>query len=98
MAIKWDDIKRDTGEVGRGRREAVKQALEDAMALADLREARKTTQVVLAEAIGVSQTRVSRIEREDDLYISTLRRYVQALGGQLELRAVFDDDEVLLKS
>lgn len=68
------------------------------MALADLREARKTTQVVLAEAIGVSQTRVSRIEREDDLYISTLRRYVQALGGQLELRAVFDDDEVLLKS
>ena len=72
--------------------------LEGAVALADVREARSASQGAVAQAMGVTQGRVSRIERGGDLYISTLRRYVEALGGQLQLRAIFDDDEVLLKS
>jgi hypothetical protein len=46
---------------------------------------------VLAEALDVSQPNVSRIEHQDDVFLSTLRSYVEALGGRLEVRAVFDD-------
>jgi DNA-binding XRE family transcriptional regulator len=57
--------------------------------LAELRRARSYTQTQLAKVLGVSQAQVSRIENQADLYLSTLASYVAALGGELELRAVF---------
>jgi transcriptional regulator with XRE-family HTH domain len=71
--------------------------MRDALALAELRASRDLTQVHLARALGVSQPNVSRIEHQEDVYLSTLRSYVQALGGQLEIRAVFDDEVVDLE-
>jgi DNA-binding XRE family transcriptional regulator len=62
--------------------------------LADLRRARAMTQATLAEAIGTSQGEVSRIERQADLYLSTLARYVEAMGGELEMVARFNDERV----
>jgi DNA-binding XRE family transcriptional regulator len=59
--------------------------------LSQLRNARRLTQVQLAAILGVSQAQVSRMENQADLYLSTLRSYVQAMGGELELRAVFPD-------
>lgn len=60
--------------------------------LAELRDRiRLLTQVTVAERLGMKQPHVSRIENQDDLLISTLRRYVDALGGRLELVAAFDD-------
>ena len=44
----------------------------------------------------VTQANISRIERQEDLKLSTLERYIEALGGRLEVRAVFDDGDVLL--
>jgi len=67
--------------------------------LARLAQARKEqgyTQVDFAELLGTSQGNVSKIENQDDLLLSTLRRYVVALGGRLELHAVFEDDRVEL--
>lgn len=61
--------------------------------LAQLRQARRLTQTQLAGALGVSQAQVSRVENQADLYLSTLRSYVQAMGGELELRAVFPDGQ-----
>jgi hypothetical protein len=49
--------------------------------------------VQLAAALGVSQAQVSRIENQTDLYLSTLRSYVEAMGGELQLRAVFPDGQ-----
>lgn len=65
-----------------------------------LRERRGVTQTALAEALNVSRPRVSRIENDgEDLRISTMERYVQALGGHLKVTAVFDDgDEVALRA
>jgi transcriptional regulator with XRE-family HTH domain len=80
----------------RARIEAYRHAIRDAMALADLRADRKMTQQEVAEALRVSQPNVSRIEHEEDLYISTLRGYVIALGGKLEINAVFPDQTVAL--
>jgi len=60
-------------------------------ALAELRKARHLTQVQLAKALGISQGEVSRIEHQADLFVSTLRSYVEAAGGDLVLVARFPD-------
>jgi DNA-binding XRE family transcriptional regulator len=65
-----------------------------AMPLDELRKARQMTQIKLAEALGVNQSEVSKIEHRTDLYVSTLAEYVEALGGHLEIRAVFQDREM----
>jgi transcriptional regulator with XRE-family HTH domain len=65
-----------------------------AMPLDELRRARQMTQAKLAESLGVNQGEVSKIEHRTDLYLSTLSEYVEALGGKLEIRAVFSDREV----
>ena len=63
--------------------------------LSQLRNARRLTQVQLAAILGVSQAPVSRVENQADLYLSTLRSYVQAMGGEPELRAVFPDGQAV---
>jgi DNA-binding Xre family transcriptional regulator len=69
-------------------------AMEDAVALGKLRESRNVTQVNLAAELGISQGNVSRMESRSEMYLSTLRSYIEALGGRLEITAVFDDDRV----
>ncbi len=61
--------------------------------LADLREQRGATQEQLAHALDVSRPSVSKIERNDDWYVSTLSHYMSALGGELRLCAVFPDQQ-----
>jgi len=78
------------------RYEPMRRATEDAVRLGQLREARKMTQVQVAQVLRSSQANVSKLERRDDLYLSTLGEYVEALGGRLELRAVFPDDMILI--
>jgi len=67
-------------------------ALRDAIALHELRKGRGLTQVALAAKLGRSQGAVSELERREDVYLSSLREYVEALGGQLEVVAVFDNE------
>ncbi len=62
----------------------------------DARKHRALTQVQLADTLGISQGNVSRLETRSDVYLSTLRSYVEALGGQLEIAAVFGDDRVVV--
>ena len=57
--------------------------------LQGLRRAHKLTQKKMAEALGIGQDSVSRLEQRSDLLLSTLRSYVQALGGQLSIVAEF---------
>ena len=71
----------------------VRQSLES-MPLDEIRKARQMTQAKLADTLGVNQGEVSKIEHRADLYISTLAGYVEALGGKLEIRAVFPDREM----
>ena len=62
--------------------------------LEQLRSARSLTQTNMAQALGVNQSAVSKIEKRTDMYLSTLRSYVEAMGGSLEIRAVFPDGSV----
>lgn len=64
------------------------------MPLQHLRNAREMTQTRLAELLEMDQGNVSKLEQRTDMYLSTLRSYVEALGGELEIRAVFPEGDV----
>ncbi len=61
--------------------------------LQELRQAHKLTQKRMAEVLGIGQDSVSRLEQRSDLLISTLRGYVEAMGGRLSLIAEFPNQE-----
>lgn len=67
------------------------QLIDEEMTLRDLRKARELTQARMAEALHISQDGVSRIEKRSDFLLSTLRSYVEAMGGKLRLVAEFSD-------
>ena len=84
-------------EMPAARRKKIAQRVEQALAampLEEVRRARQMTQVALAQTLGVNQGEVSKIEHRTDVYLSTLAGYVEALGGRLEIRAVFPDREM----
>ena len=64
------------------------------MHLNELRKARKKSQTVIGKKLNIKQAAISRIENRTDMYISTLRDYVKALGGELEIVARFQDMDV----
>lgn len=64
------------------------------MPLHELRRARELSQVALAEALDATQPEISKIEHRTDLYVSTLRRYIEAMGGRLDIVAHFPDGDV----
>ncbi len=67
------------------------ELLAEEMTLRELRRARRLTQVRMAKELGVTQDSVSRLEKRSDLLLSTLRKAVQAMGGNLSLVAEFPD-------
>lgn len=66
------------------------------MTLRELREAAGKTQVEVAALTAMAQSELSKVERRDDHKLSTLRRYVEALGGELEVVAVLNGKRVVL--
>jgi len=65
--------------------------IEKEMTLRDLRKARELTQERIAEALHISQNGVSRIGKRSDFLLSTLRSYIEAMGGKLRLVVEFPD-------
>lgn len=71
-----------------------RRAMVDALTLAELRNSRNITQIQLAAQLGITQGNVSRLEGRSEIYLSTLRSYIEALGGHLEIAAVFGDERI----
>jgi len=67
------------------------EIIAEEMSLRDLRRARKLTQARVAKALGVTQDSVSRLEKRSDLLLSTLRKTVKAMGGDVRIVAEFPD-------
>jgi hypothetical protein len=94
----WQDVKDRHLSPERqeaSRRWVEKETLE--MNLRALRELTGKTQTEMAELAEMTQGELSKTERREDHLLSTIRRYVTALGGELEVLAVFDDKKVRLK-
>jgi DNA-binding transcriptional regulator YiaG len=88
---KWTDIKARTKSDTRGRIEAEAQRLSEDLHLSQLRKARGLTQETMAELLGVSQAEVSKMERRTELYVGTLRKFIEAMNGELVIAARFAD-------
>ncbi len=73
------------------RAEALTVEMDRALSLAELRRARALTQDQLAADLHVGQASIAKLERRTDMYLSTLRRFVEAMGGELEIVARFPD-------
>ncbi len=74
-------------------KEKAKKMLSE-MPLQELRQARQLSQERIAEVLSTKQANVSRLEKRSDMYISTLRSYIEAMGGQLDIIARFPDGDV----
>jgi transcriptional regulator with XRE-family HTH domain len=70
------------------------KVLLNAMPLQELRHARNLSQEQLAQTLSVKQAAVSKLEKRTDMYISTLRNFIKAMGGDLEIIATFPDGSV----
>jgi len=91
---KWSDIRaRYDTPAHRARVEDEKRLMDALTTLYELRKQRGVTQADLARALAVSQPAVSKIERGDDPSVSTLQKYVAALGGELHVSATFPDGQ-----
>jgi transcriptional regulator with XRE-family HTH domain len=92
MAVNVDDKIKKLSPAQRKKVEArAAELIAEEMTLRELRKARKLTQVRIAKTLGVTQDSVSRLEKRSDLLLSTLRKTVQAMGGNLSLVAEFPD-------
>jgi DNA-binding XRE family transcriptional regulator len=94
MAHKWSEIRRTLSPEQEEETRQYVEALVKAVTLNQLRQARSLTQANLASVLGVNQGSVSKMEKRTDMYVSTLRSFIQAMGGQLQIKAVFPEGEV----
>jgi DNA-binding transcriptional regulator YiaG len=97
MAHKWKAIR---GKSSTEREARIRQRVKESgtvMNLHQLREARNLTQVNLAKVLNVNQGAVSKMEKRTDMYLSTLRSYIKAMGGDLQIKAVFPESKVQIE-
>jgi transcriptional regulator with XRE-family HTH domain len=94
---KWSEIRDKMSPERKARVDAAVRRELLAMELRELRQEAGKTQTEVAEVAEMTQAELSKFERRDDHLISTLRRYVEALGGELEVVAVFDNKRIALK-
>jgi predicted transcriptional regulator len=94
MAKNFKELQAKMSPERRARNAAAAKKMVEEMPLDELREARELTQEQLARVLRVNQAAVSKMERRTDMYLSTLQGIIKAMGGRLEIRAVFPDGVV----
>jgi transcriptional regulator with XRE-family HTH domain len=82
----------------RSRAAAKAAALREEMTLAELRQARELTQEALGETLNVGQTAIAKMEKRTDMYVGNLRRFIEAMGGELDITARFPDGAVKISN
>jgi ribosome-binding protein aMBF1 (putative translation factor) len=98
MAKKFSELEAKMSPESRTRvKEEVRKALAE-MPLNELRNARGLSQKMLAEALNIQQPAIAKMERRTDMYISTLRSHIEAMGGELEIIAKFPDGAVKINT
>lgn len=94
MAKKFAELEAKMSPESRSRSDALYEKLVAEMPLHELRRAKALSQAKLAEALHINQAAVSKMENRTDMYISTLRDYIRAMGGDLEIIAQFPEGSV----
>src|SRR5271169_534026 len=94
MAKKFSQLRARMSPEARARAETKANEMLAEMPLNELRHARGLSQKMLAEALHVQQPSIAKLERRTDMYVSTLRSHIEAMGGELEIVARFPDGAV----
>ena len=96
MAKKFRNLRNNMSRERRGKIAKMTKGMLAEMPMHELRRARQLSQEQLADVLDIKQGSVSKLERRTDLYISTLRRYIEAMGGELTLQARFPEGSVTI--
>ena len=94
MSKKFSQLQAAMSPEAQSRSAARAEAMLLEMQLQQLRKSRNVTQTELADLMRIEQGAISKLERRDDMYVSTLREYIKALGGELKLVASFPDTDI----
>jgi len=98
MARKFSELRSRMSPEAQARAEAQAEVMLAEMPLNELRQARGLSQKMLAEVLHVQQPSIAKIEKRTDMYLSTLRSHIEAMGGQLEVVARFPDGAVKISN
>jgi len=94
MAKKFSDLRSAMSAEAQNRSEHLAKEMLSEMPLHELRQARGLSQQMLASLLKVQQPAIAKLERRTDMYLSTLRSHIEAMGGELEIVAHFPDGSV----
>ena len=98
MANKFSELRAQMRPDSQVIAKAKAQAMLAEMPLNELRQARGLTQKMLADLLHVQQPSIAKIEKRTDMYISSLRSHIEAMGGELEVVAKFPDGNVKISN
>src|ERR1035437_4935801 len=98
MTNKFSELRAIMTPAAQARSAAKAQAMLAEMPLNELRQARGLSQKMLADVLHVQQPAIAKIEKRTDMYLSTLRSHIEAMGGQLEVVARFPDGVVKISN
>ena len=98
MAKKFSELRSRMSAESRARAEIEAQTMLAEMPLNELRQARGLSQKALAEVLHVQQPSIAKLEKRADMYLSTLRSHIEAMGGELEVIARFPDGSVKISN
>ncbi|NKC14387.1 MAG: transcriptional regulator [Gammaproteobacteria bacterium] len=98
MAKKFSELRGKMSAEAQAEAKTKTAVMLEGMPLHELRRARGLSQQTLAEVLHVQQPAVAKLEQRTDMYISTLRNHIRAMGGELEIIAKFPDGEVKIEN
>ena len=98
MAKSFSELRSKMSPASRGRSSAKAKAMIAEMPLDELRQARGLSQKMLADILHIQQPAIAKLEKRTDIYISTLRSHVEAMGGELEVIARFPEGDVKINN
>lgn len=94
----FEKLRAKMSPVRRARNARATERLLEEMTWSELRRAREMTQIELARLLNINQPAVAKLENRTDMYVSNLRRYVEALGGSLEITVRFAEGAITIRS
>jgi DNA-binding XRE family transcriptional regulator len=98
MAKKFSELRERMSPKAQGLAKSKAQTMLSEMPLNELRQARGLSQKMLADVLHVQQPSIAKLEKRTDMYISTLRSHIEAMGGELDVVARFPDGNVKISN
>ncbi|MGF9692647.1 XRE family transcriptional regulator [Rhizobium sp. 0TCS1.26] len=93
----FSDLRSQMPKVDRAQAEEEALRLGEEMHLADVRRALKLSQEDIAQTLQIGQSSVAKLEKRADMYVGTLRRFIEAMGGELEITARFQGRSIKIR-